>query len=361
MDPLPSSSQNFDLDIRNVHKSFGKKVVLNGINVFIKDGEFVTLLGPSGCGKTTLLRIIAGFEKADEGEVVLSGKVISNRSPSKRPINTVFQSYALFPHLNIFNNIAFGLKSHKVPKDEIERRVNKMMEIVNITDLAKEMPATLSGGQKQRVALARALVNEPDILLLDEPLSALDANLRKKLQVELRELQRKTDTTFILVTHDQDEAIAVSDRILVMYKGQIIQDGSPEDIYEHPVNRFVATFIGEANILECERVSEKLAKTNFGNLVLEKDPTWEKGGIAIRMEDIHVCTPNESFAENVFPAKILERIFRGDYWELIAELPGGDGCESLKLRVMTDPDEIYNPGDQVNLYIEPQYLQVLSD
>lgn len=361
MDPLPSPSQNFDLDIRNVHKSFGKKVVLNGINVFIKDGEFVTLLGPSGCGKTTLLRIIAGFEKADEGEVVLSGKVISNRSPSKRPINTVFQSYALFPHLNIFNNIAFGLKSHKVPKDEIERRVNKMMEIVNITDLAKEMPATLSGGQKQRVALARALVNEPDILLLDEPLSALDANLRKKLQVELRELQRKTDTTFILVTHDQDEAIAVSDRILVMYKGQIIQDGSPEDIYEHPVNRFVATFIGEANILECERVSEKLAKTNFGNLVLEKDPTWEKGGIAIRMEDIHVCTLNESFAENVFPAKILERIFRGDYWELIAELPGVDACESLKLRVMTDPDEIYNPGDQVNLYIEPQYLQVLSD
>lgn len=361
MNPLPSSNQNFDLDIRNVHKSFGKKVVLDGINVFIKDGEFVTLLGPSGCGKTTLLRIIAGFEKADAGEIVLSGKVISDRSPSKRPINTVFQSYALFPHLNIFNNIAFGLKSHKVPKDKIERRVNKMMEIVNITDLAKEMPATLSGGQRQRVALARALVNEPDILLLDEPLSALDANLRKKLQVELRELQKKTDTTFILVTHDQDEAIAVSDRILVMYKGQIIQDGSPEDIYEHPVNRFVATFIGEANILECERVSEKLAKTNFGNLVLEKDPTWEKGGIAIRMEDIHVCTPNESFAENVYPAKILERIFRGDYWELIAELPGVGACESLKLRVMTDPDEIYNPGDQVNLYIDPQYLQVLSD
>ncbi|MDY6389040.1 MAG: ABC transporter ATP-binding protein, partial [Fibrobacter sp.] len=227
--------------------------------------------------------------------------------------------------------------------------------------LAKEMPATLSGGQKQRVALARALVNEPDILLLDEPLSALDANLRKKLQVELRELQKKTDTTFILVTHDQDEAIAVSDRILVMYKGQIIQDGSPEDIYEHPVNRFVATFIGEANILECEHVSEKLARTNFGNLVLEKDPTWEKGGIAIRMEDIHVCTPNESFTNNVFPARILERIFRGDYWELIAELPGVGTNESLKLRVMTDPDEIYNPGDQVNLYIDPQYLQVLSD
>lgn len=368
MDPLPSSGENFDLDIRNVYKSFGKKAVLKGIDVFIRDGEFVTLLGPSGCGKTTLLRIIGGFEKADKGEILLSGKVISNKSPSKRPINTVFQNYALFPHLNIFNNIAFGLKSQKVPKAEIERRVNKMMELVNIADLAREMPATLSGGQKQRVALARALVNEPDILLLDEPLSALDASLRKKLQVELRELQRKTDTTFILVTHDQDEAIAVSDRILVMEGGQIVQDGSPEDVYEHPVNRFVATFIGEANILECDRVSEKLACASFGELGLEKDPAWtanengvRHGGIAIRMEDIHVCKPEENFPNNVFPAKILERIFRGDYWELVAELPGEGASGSLKLRVMTDPDEIYDPGDAVRLYMEPQYLQVLSD
>ncbi len=368
MDPLPSSGQNFDLDIRDIYKSFGQKAVLRGINVFIRDGEFVTLLGPSGCGKTTLLRIIAGFEKADRGEIVLSGKVISGKSPSKRPINTVFQNYALFPHLNIFNNIAFGLKSHKVPKEEIERRVNEMMKLVNISDLAYEMPATLSGGQKQRVALARALVNNPDILLLDEPLSALDASLRKKLQVELRELQKKTDTTFILVTHDQDEAIAVSDRILVMYGGHIVQDGSPEDVYEHPVNRFVATFIGEANILECERTAKNRAKTSFGELVLEKDPAWEmdkngdrRGGIAIRMEDIHVCKPDENFQNNVFPAKILERIFRGDYWELIAELPGEGANGSLKLRVMTDPDEIYDPGDQVKLYMEPQYLQVLSD
>ena len=362
--PSPST----DLQIRNVFKNFGSKAVLKGIDVDIRHGEFVTLLGPSGCGKTTLLRIIGGFEKADSGEVLLNGNVISNRSPAKRPINTVFQNYALFPHLNIFNNVAFGLKSQKRPKEEIERRVNEMLELVNITDLAREMPATLSGGQKQRVALARALVNEPEILLLDEPLSALDANLRKKLQVELRELQKKTDTTFILVTHDQDEAIAVSDRILVMYQGQIIQDGSPEDVYEHPANRFVATFIGEANILECDRVAENLAQTNFGNLKLEKDPAWKinesgkcHGGIAIRMEDIHVCTPDENFSENVFSAKILQRIFRGDYWELIAELPGVSNFESLKLRVMTDPDEIYNPGDQVKLYMEPQYLQVLSD
>lgn len=360
--------KSFDLQVKNVSKSFGEKAVLKGIDVFIKDGQFVTLLGPSGCGKTTLLRIIAGFEKADAGEVILSGEVISNRSPAHRPINTVFQSYALFPHLNVFNNIAFGLKSHKVPKDEIEKRVNAMMEMVNIVDLKNEMPATLSGGQKQRVALARALVNEPDILLLDEPLSALDANLRKKLQVELKEVQKKTDTTFIMVTHDQDEAIAVSDRVLVMYKGAIVQDGTPEDVYEHPVNRFVATFMGECNILESERVADKLAKVAFGELVLEKDPQWAaapegkcRGGIAIRMEDIHVCTAGESFDNNVFDARILERIFRGDYWELIAELPGVGNAESLKLRVMTDPDEIYNPGDQVKLYMEPQYLQVLAD
>ncbi len=360
--------KSFDLQIKNVSKSFGSKTVLKDIDVLIKDGEFVTLLGPSGCGKTTLLRIIAGFEKADAGEVILSGEVISNKSPAHRPINTVFQSYALFPHLNVFNNIAFGLKSRKVPKDEIEKRVNAMMEMVNITDLKNEMPATLSGGQKQRVALARALVNEPDILLLDEPLSALDANLRKKLQVELKEVQKKTDTTFIMVTHDQDEAIAVSDRVLVMYKGAIVQNGTPEDVYEHPVNRFVATFMGECNILESERIANKLANVAFGELVLEKDPKWITndagkccGGIAIRMEDIHVCTEGESFENNVFDARILERIFRGDYWELIAELPGVGASGSLKLRVMTDPDEIYNPGDQVKLYMEPQYLQVLDD
>ena len=353
--------ESFDLQIKGVKKSFGDKAVLKDINVFIKDGQFVTLLGPSGCGKTTLLRIIAGFEKADAGEVILGGKVISRHSPDKRPINTVFQSYALFPHLNVFNNIAFGLKSQKVAKNEIERRVNAMMKITNIVDLAKEMPATLSGGQKQRVALARALVNEPDILLLDEPLSALDANLRKKLQAELKDVQKKTDTTFIMVTHDQDEAIAVSDRVLVMYNGEIIQDGSPEDVYEHPVNRFVATFIGEANILECEKVSDFFVKTTFGELAVEKAPAWTAGGVAIRMEDIHVCTPSEKFTNNVFDAKILERIFRGDYWELIAELPGANGNKPTQLRVMTDPDEIYNPGDQVKLYMESQYLQVLTD
>ncbi|MCQ2122074.1 MAG: ABC transporter ATP-binding protein [Fibrobacter sp.] len=354
--------ESVDLHINGIKKSFAGKEVLKGIEVTIKDGEFVTLLGPSGCGKTTLLRIIGGFAKADEGRVFLGNEDISKKSPDKRDINTVFQNYALFPHLNVYKNVAFGLKSKKVPKDEIDRRVQAMLELVNITDLASEMPSTLSGGQKQRVALARALVNEPDILLLDEPLSALDANLRKKLQVELREIQKKTDTTFIMVTHDQDEAIAVSDRILVMYKGKLVQDGTPEDVYEHPVNRFVATFMGECNILECEKVSDTCVKAAFGNLVVEKIPAWMAdaggkccGGVAIRMEDIHVCTPGEHFENNVFHAKILERIFRGDYWELHADFG------PLTLRVMTDPDQIYNPGDEVELYMEPQYLQVLSD
>lgn len=351
--------EKFDLHIKGIKKSFGDKAVLKDIDVTIKDGEFVTLLGPSGCGKTTLLRIIAGFEKADEGAVILGGEDISKKSPAKRDINTVFQSYALFPHLNVYNNIAFGLKSKKVPKDEIDKRVKKMMEVVNITDFAKEMPATLSGGQKQRVALARALVNEPDILLLDEPLSALDANLRKKLQTELREVQRKTDTTFIMVTHDQDEAIAVSDRILVMYQGKIVQDGTPEDVYEHPVNRFVANFMGECNILECGKITDKLVQCAIGELVVEKTPTWSNvncaGGVAIRMEDIHVCSEGEHFENNVFHATIKERIFRGDYWELHADFG------TLTLRVMTDPDQIYDPGDEVELYMEPQYLQVLED
>lgn len=351
-----------DLHIKDIKKSFGDKAVLKDIDVTIKDGEFVTLLGPSGCGKTTLLRIIAGFEKADEGAVILGGEDISKKSPAMRDINTVFQSYALFPHLNVYNNIAFGLKSKKVPKDEIDKRVKAMMEIVNISDLAQEMPSTLSGGQKQRVALARALVNEPDILLLDEPLSALDANLRKKLQTELREVQRKTDTTFIMVTHDQDEAIAVSDRILVMYQGKIVQDGTPEEVYEHPVNRFVANFMGECNILECSKIADKLVHCAFGDLVVEKTPMWANGeigksagGVAIRMEDIHVCTECERFENNVFQATITERIFRGDYWELHADFG------PLTLRVMTDPDQIYDPGDNVKLYMEPQYLQVLED
>lgn len=349
------TSTNMDLHIHHIYKNFGAKEVLCDLDVQIKSGEFVTLLGPSGCGKTTLLRIIGGFEKADKGNVVLGSQVISNLSPNKRPINTVFQSYALFPHLNVTENLAFGLKSQKLPENEINKRVQEMMEIVQISDLAEEMPDTLSGGQKQRVALARALVNQPKILLLDEPLSALDANLRKNLQRELKALQRKMDITFILVTHDQDEAIAVSDRILVMNGGKIEQDGTPEDVYERPTSRFVATFIGEANILECEKINATSVKTAFGILQVDKEPLWENGGVAIRMEDIfvHNTKPEKT---NVFPAYIQERIFRGDYWEFLMDLGNG-----VVLNVMTDPDEMYEPDTNIFLEFPPEYLQVLCD
>lgn len=343
-----------DLHIRSICKSFGKKDVLRGIDLDVCNGEFVTLLGPSGCGKTTLLRIIGGFEKADSGEVLLGSEVISNRSPNKRPINTVFQSYALFPHLNVYENVAFGLRSRKVNEDEIDMRVKEMMQLSQITDLAEEFPETLSGGQKQRVALARALVNEPGILLLDEPLSALDANLRKSLQRELKVLQRKTSITFILVTHDQDEAIAVSDRILVMNHGQIEQAGTPEEVYEHPVSRFVATFIGEANILECKRIDNKSVKAMFGTLQVNRIPQWEAGGVAIRMEDIFVHDQKIE-KPNVFPAHIQERIFRGDYWEFLMNLNG------TVVNVMTDPDELYEVGSDIFLEFAPEYLQVLCD
>lgn len=352
---MTAISSNTDLHIRHIHKSFGSKAVLRDLDVSIKSGEFVTLLGPSGCGKTTLLRIIGGFEKADKGEVALGEKIISNHSPNKRPVNTVFQSYALFPHLNVWENVAFGLRSKKIAESEIKTRVQEMMDIVQISDLAEEMPETLSGGQKQRVALARALINQPKILLLDEPLSALDANLRKNLQRELKTLQRKMDITFILVTHDQDEAIAVSDRILVMNGGKIEQDGSPEDVYEHPTSRFVATFIGEANILECKKESENKVQTPFGILEVEKTPNWENGGVAIRMEDIFVYDTRPE-KKNVFPAHIQERIFRGDYWEFLMDLGHG-----VVLNVMTDPDEMYEPNTDIFLEFPKEYLQVLRD
>ena len=285
---------------------------------------------------------------------MLDGVDLSQVPPYLRPINMMFQSYALFPHMTVEQNIAFGLKQDKLPKAEIASRVHEMLGLVHMQEFAKRKPHQLSGGQRQRVALARALVNEPDILLLDEPLSALDANLRKELQRELKALQRKTTITFILVTHDQDEAIAVSDRILIMKDGRIEQDGTPEDVYEHPVDRFVATFIGEANILECSRNSESEVQAPFGMLNVLGAPGWDKGGVAIRMEDIYVHTEKVA-KDNLFAAKILERIFRGDYWELIADFGG------TKLNVMTDPDEIHEPGEDVFLEFPPECLQVLRD
>lgn len=353
MSPLSPSDGALDLHLRGIEKSFGRHSVLRGISLDIPDGEFVTLLGPSGCGKTTLLRIIAGFEKADRGSVLLGNQDLSLLPPHQRPVNTVFQSYALFPHLSVYDNIAFGLVSRAVPENEIRQRVGSILESVRIADLANRKPTSLSGGQRQRVALARALVNEPDILLLDEPLSALDANLRKDLQAELKTLQRNTTITFILVTHDQDEAIAVSDRILVMNDGRIEQDGTPEDVYERPVSRFVAEFLGSANILSATRMSGLEVSTAIGRLVVPVLPAWQQGTLAIRPEDIEVHDHGDT--ENAIPGIVQERLFRGDHWELRVD------CRKHLLRVMTEPDQEHSLGQQVFLELPSNDLQVLRD
>lgn len=349
---LPSDGA-LDLHLSGIHKSFGDHAVLRGVSLDIPDGEFVTLLGPSGCGKTTLLRIIAGFERADQGRVYLGNLDLAKMAPHKRPVNTVFQNYAIFPHLTVFENVAFGLRSRKLPEAEIREKVHSMMELIRIADLSHRTPQTLSGGQRQRIALARALVNEPDVLLLDEPLSAIDASLRHELQAELKSLQRRTTITFILVTHDQDEAIAVSDRILVMKDGLIEQQGTPEDVYERPISRFVAEFLGRANILNANLISNLKASTPIGDLILPNTPNWKQGSLAIRPEDIEVR--DDASAPNSLPGTIQDRLFRGDHWELRVDLQGN------LIRVITEPDQVHEIGAPVFLEMPADDLQVLRD
>ena len=246
---MEQTSKKTIVSLKDIFIKFDGEVILNHINLDINEKEFVTILGPSGCGKTTTLRIIGGFVEPDSGDVIFGGKRINGTPPNKRNVNTVFQKYSLFPHLNVFDNVAFGLKLKKMPKDEIKKRVTDMLATVDLKGYEKRSVAKLSGGQQQRVAIARALVCDPEIILLDEPLGALDLKLRKSMQLELKEIQQKTQKTFIYVTHDQEEALTMSDRVVVMNNGVIEQIGSPEDIYNEPVNAFVADFIGEANIL----------------------------------------------------------------------------------------------------------------
>ena len=246
------------IDLKNVSKEFDGVTVLENINLYIRKKEFVTLLGPSGCGKTTTLRIIGGFETPTSGEVLFEGRDIAHLPPYKRQVNTVFQKYALFPHLNVFDNIAFGLKLKKLPKAEIARKVDAMLELVNLRGYGKRHVDALSGGQQQRVAIARALVNEPEVLLLDEPLGALDLKLRKEMQLELKSMQQRLGITFLYVTHDQEEALTMSDTVVVMRDGRIQQIGDPKRIYDEPVNAFVADFIGESNILPGTMLRDEL-------------------------------------------------------------------------------------------------------
>ncbi len=338
--------------LQNINKKFGETETLKNVRLTAHAGEFLTLLGPSGCGKTTLLKIIAGLEIPDTGKVILGDQDITNLPAEKRQINTVFQNYALFPHLNIFENIAFGLKARKFPKNIIKKRVEKKIVILSLEGLENRKPHQLSGGQKQRVALARALVNEPDVLLLDEPMSALDAKLRAKVQVELRRLQQKLQKTFILVTHDQDEALVVSDHIAVMNEGEIIQAGTALDVYDNPKTKFVAEFLGAANIIEGKAVEQGI-KTKIGFLKLENTPSWtnDRGAVAIRPEWIKIR--EKMPAVNGIKGEIIEIIYRGSEFDIRIE-PGN-------LRVKTNTYRNFKQKDKIFIEIAPEELAILNE
>ena len=301
---------------------------VDDFNLEVKRGEFVTLLGPSGCGKTTTLRMIAGFSMPTKGEILLNGKSIQDLPPYKRPVNTVFQRYALFPHMNIYNNIAFGLKQKKTPKDVIERKVRRVLDLVDLEGFEERSVSTLSGGQQQRIAIARALVNEPEILLLDEPLGALDLKMRKEMQIELKNMHDKLGITFIYVTHDQEEALTMSDKIVVMNEGKIQQIGTPEDIYNEPKNAFVADFIGESNIFNGMMTGKLRARFCGGEFECVDD--YEEGThitAVVRPEDVELTAPELGVIQGVVDSVI----FKGIHYEITI----------LKVGIRVQPDNIH--------------------
>ena len=302
------------IELKGINKSYGKDTILDNLSLNIKKNEFLTLLGPSGCGKTTTLKIIAGFETADSGQVVFENNIINDIPPYERQLNTVFQKYALFPHMNVYENIAFGLKLKKIPKDIIDQKVKEMLKLVALEGYENRDIEALSGGQQQRVAIARALVNEPKVLLLDEPLGALDMKLRKEMQIELKKIQQKLGITFIFVTHDQEEALTMSDTIVVMNKGEIQQMGSPEDIYNEPANSFVAKFIGESNIVDGIMLDD--FKVEFGGKIFDcVDKGFEKNEaieVVIRPEDFEMV----KYENGMLKGTVTSIIFKGVHYEI---------------------------------------------
>ena len=324
------------VEIEGVNKIYGSNHVVRDLNLSIEEGEFLTLLGSSGCGKTTTLRMIAGFEEPTSGTIMVEGERVEEKEPFERNVNTVFQSYALFPHKTIYDNIAYGLKMKKVPKAEIRERVTEMMEMVQLSGFEKRYPSQLSGGQKQRVAIARALINRPRVLLLDEPLGALDLKLRKQMQLELKRLQKKLNITFIYVTHDQEEALTMSDRIAVMHDGIIDQLASPTEIYEHPATKFVATFIGETNIYDgcITRIEDGIAAMTLENgAVSVKCPEdfslLEYATISVRPEKMKfAASPVEGFE---LEAQVKDYIYVGSVLKCIVSLPNGNELKIERL------------------------------
>lgn len=340
------------IELKGLTKTFDDQQVLKGLDLKIYENEFLTLLGPSGCGKTTTLRIIAGFEEPDMGEVLFNGVEISKVPPYKREVNTVFQKYALFPHLDVFDNIAFGLNLKKMPKDVIEQKVRKMLDLVGLSGFENRDVTSLSGGQQQRVAIARALVNEPKVLLLDEPLGALDARLRKEMQSELKKIQQEVGITFIYVTHDQEEALSMSDTVVVMKDGEIQQIGTPIDIYNEPENRFVASFIGESNIIEGNMIRDCLV--SFDDIEFEcVDKGFkpnEEVEVVLRPEDIDIIADN--YREKTKLIGTVESvIFKGVHYEIIVK------TDRRAYKIHTT--DYFAPGLEVGLSFGPEDIHVM--
>ncbi|XCP85786.1 ABC transporter ATP-binding protein [Roseburia hominis] len=350
------------IEFRNIVKSFDGQIVLKGVNLDIYEKEFVTLLGPSGCGKTTLLRILGGFLEADEGKVIFDGEEISQKPPYERELNTVFQKYALFPHLSVYENIAFGLKINKMSKDVIEQKVMKMLKLIGLEGFENKNTTLLSGGQQQRVAIARALVNEPKVLLLDEPLAALDLKLRKEMQYELKRIQQEVGITFIFVTHDQEEALTMSDKIVVMKSGEIQQVGTPQEIYNEPANRYVANFIGESNIIPGVMVEDY--KVRFDDITFDCVDFGFKENelvdVVIRPEDIDIV----DVKDGKMTGEVLSVLFKGVHYEIMVETVPGTQV-TVRMHVTRNHDVTSGDGKEkisaTNFYVDLEDVKDLDD
>ena len=353
------------VELRKVSKKFGSFTALEEVSFDIAEGEFMTFLGPSGCGKTTCLRLISGFENPSTGEVFIAGKNVTHDPPYRRSVNQVFQSYALFPHLSVYENISFGLRMKKLAASDIKRRVDRIVEMTSLQEFADRKPAQLSGGQRQRVALARAVVCEPQVLLLDEPLSALDAKLRTQMRAELKQLQKRLGITFVFVTHDQEEALTMSDRIAVISCGRVEQIGTVNEIYYHPATRFVATFIGETNIVEAEIVGQGAdvihCQMEGGMMLAVRAGTPAAGNnvlLSLRPEKIRLYR-SQPQGQNIFSGRIVVQVFKGAVNDLTVAVSGG-----LELRALIANDGqqelAFQEGEEVFCRIQPEDINIVS-
>lgn len=342
--------ENVIIDLKNISVSFGGEQILNNVSLYIRNKEFITLLGPSGCGKTTTLRIIAGFLEPDSGEVIFENKKINGVPPHKRQVNTIFQRYALFPHLNVYDNVAFGLRVKKTSEKQIKEKVEEMLALVNLRGFNKRHVDSLSGGQQQRVAIARALANEPRVLLLDEPLGALDLKLRKDMQVELKNIQQRLGITFIYVTHDQEEALSMSDTIVVMDEGVIQQIGTPLDVYNEPKNAFVADFIGESNILDGFMRDDLVAEFS-GRRFKCLDKGFAKDepvDVVVRPEDVDVVP----VTAGILRGTVTSVTFKGVHFEIIVDVKG--------FKWMIQTTDYQAVGDEIGLSIDPDAIHIMA-